>query len=103
MVKNPPAVQKIWVGSPDQEDPLEKQIATYFSTLGGEVHGQWSLVGYSLVACKKLDVTERLSKRQLFSSLRPTRSKGKAKDSRRKTVERVNGQLTSSSKWNSIP
>ena len=33
MVKNPPAMQKTWVGSPDQEDPLEKQIATYFSIL----------------------------------------------------------------------
>ena len=49
---------------------------------------------HSLVGCKKLEVTERLSKRQLFSSLRPTRSKGKAKDGRRRTVERVNGQLT---------
>ena len=55
---NLPAKQETGVGSPDQEDPLEKQIATYFSILGGEVHGQWSLAGYSLVGCKKSDVTE---------------------------------------------
>ena len=77
MVKNPPAMQKTWVGSPDQEDPLEKQIATYFSIPGGEFHGQWSLAGYSLVGCKKSDMTEWLSMRQFFSYLKPMRSKGK--------------------------
>ena len=32
-VKNLPAMQETWVGSPDQEDPLEKGTATYSSVL----------------------------------------------------------------------
>ena len=32
-VKNPPAMQETWVGSLDQEDPLEKGMATHSSTL----------------------------------------------------------------------
>ena len=32
-VKNPPAMQETWAGSLDQEDPLEKGMATHFSTL----------------------------------------------------------------------
>ena len=33
LVKNLPAVQKTWVRSLGQEDPLEKEIATYSSIL----------------------------------------------------------------------
>ena len=29
MVKNPPAMQETWVLSLDQEDPLEKEMATH--------------------------------------------------------------------------
>ena len=32
-VKNLPAMQETWVGSLDQEDPLEKGTATYSSVL----------------------------------------------------------------------
>ena len=32
-VKNPPAMQETWVQSLDQEDPLEKRIATHSSIL----------------------------------------------------------------------
>jgi len=32
-VKNPPAMQETWAGSLDQEDPLEKGMATHPSTL----------------------------------------------------------------------
>ena len=33
MVKNPPAMKEMWVHSLDQEDPLEKEIATHSSIL----------------------------------------------------------------------
>ena len=31
----------------DQDDPLEKEMATHSSVLAWEIHGQRSLVGYS--------------------------------------------------------
>ena len=33
LVKNPPAIQEIWVESLGQEDPLEKEMATHTSIL----------------------------------------------------------------------
>ena len=42
----------------DQEDPLEKEMATHCSILAGKSHGQKSLVGYSPWGCKELDTTE---------------------------------------------
>ena len=33
MVKNVPAMQETWVQSLDQEEPLEKEMATHFSIL----------------------------------------------------------------------
>ena len=36
-VKNPPAMQEIWVRSLSQEDPLEKEIATHFSILAWKI------------------------------------------------------------------
>ena len=36
-VKNPPAMQETWVQSLDQEDPLEKEIATHSSILAWEI------------------------------------------------------------------
>ena len=33
MVKNVPAIQKTWIQSPSQEDPLEKGMATHSSIL----------------------------------------------------------------------
>ena len=36
-VKNPPAVQMTWVQSLGQEDPLEKEMATHFSTLAWKI------------------------------------------------------------------
>ena len=47
MVKNLPAMQETWVQSLGQEDPLEKEMATYSVFLPGESHGQRSLAGYS--------------------------------------------------------
>ena len=48
------------------EDPLEKEMATEFSILSGECHGQRSLVGYSLWGCKESDMTEWLNNNHLI-------------------------------------
>ena len=40
------------------EDPLEKGMATYSSILAWRIHGQRSLVGFSLWDCKELDTAE---------------------------------------------
>ena len=61
MVKNLPAVQKTWVQSLDQEDPLEKEMATHSCILAWRIHGQRSLVGYRPWDRKELDMTEWLT------------------------------------------
>ena len=45
MVKNLPATQETKVQSLNQEDPLEKEMATHSSILAWRIHGQRSLVG----------------------------------------------------------
>ena len=40
-------MQKLWVWSLIQEDPLEKEMATYSKVLPVETHEQMSLAGYS--------------------------------------------------------
>ena len=42
------------------EDPLEEDVATHFSILAGESHGQRSLVGYSSQGRKEWDTTEAM-------------------------------------------
>ena len=37
MVKNPPAMQDTWIQSLGQEDPLEKEMATYSSILAWRI------------------------------------------------------------------
>ena len=37
VVKNPPAMQEIWVWSLGQEDPWEKEMATHSSILAWEI------------------------------------------------------------------
>ena len=39
-LKNPPAMQETWVRSLGQEDPLEKEMATYSSILAWRI--QWT-------------------------------------------------------------
>ena len=39
MVENPSAMQETWVRSLDQEDPLEKEMATHSSILAWEIPG----------------------------------------------------------------
>ena len=59
MVKNLPAMQETQLQSLGQKDPLEKEMATYSSTLPWKKsHGWKSLVGYSPWGCKKPDMTE---------------------------------------------
>ena len=46
MVKNRPAMQETWVGSPGQEDPLEEGMATHSSILAWRIpmdRGDWWL------------------------------------------------------------
>ena len=58
MVKNLPAMQKTQVQSLDQEEPLEKGMATTSVFLPGEFHGWKSLAGYSPWGYKESDMTE---------------------------------------------
>ena len=52
VVKNPPANAGDTVWSLGEEDPLEKEMATYSSIFAWEIHGQRSLAGYSPWRCK---------------------------------------------------
>ena len=52
MVKCLPTMRETWVRSLNQENPLEKEMATHSSTLA------WKI--YSLWGHKELDTTERL-------------------------------------------
>ena len=60
-VKNLPVMQETRVQSPGWEVPLEKEIAIHFSILGGELHGQRNLSGYSPWDRKELDTSARLT------------------------------------------
>ena len=46
-------MQKIRVRSLGQEDPLEKEMATHSNILALEIHGQRSLVGYTVLGVAK--------------------------------------------------
>ena len=59
-VKCLPTMWETWVRSLGWEDPLEKEMATYSSTLAWKPHGSRSLAVYSLCGHKESDMTERL-------------------------------------------
>ena len=61
MVKNLPAMQKTWVRSLGQEDPLEKGMATHSSIFAWRI--PWTEESDKLQAWghKELDVTEQLT------------------------------------------
>ena len=44
-----------------EENALEEEMATHSSILAWRIHGQRSLVGYSLWGCKESDTAERLT------------------------------------------
>ena len=54
-------MQETQVQSLGWEDPLEEEMATHYSILAWEIHGQRSLVGYSLWGLKESDTTEQLT------------------------------------------
>ena len=60
MVKNLPTMQETWVQSLGREDALEKGMATHYSILPREFHGQRSLVGFSPRGHAESDTNERL-------------------------------------------
>ena len=60
-VKYLPAVQETQVQSLGQEDPWRREWQPTLVFLPGELHGQRSLVDYSPVGHKELDMTEQLS------------------------------------------
>ena len=61
MVKNPPVKHETGVQSPDQEDPLEKGMATYSSVPAWRIPWTEEPGSYSPWGCKESDKTERLT------------------------------------------
>ena len=57
LVKNPPAMQKMWVQSLGQEKPLEKGIATHSSILAWIIQWIDKPGSCSPRSCKELDMT----------------------------------------------
>ena len=57
-VKNLPAMQDTQVQSLGWKDPLDKGIATHSNILAWRIPWKRSLVGYSPLGCKELDMTE---------------------------------------------
>ena len=61
MVKNLPTIQETWVQSLDQEDPLEKRMATYSSILAWRIPGTEKPGGILSMGLKESDMTEQLT------------------------------------------
>ena len=57
MIKNLPTMWETQIRSLGWEDSIEKEMATHYSILSREFHGQMSLVGYSPLGHKELDTT----------------------------------------------
>ena len=64
------AMRETWVRSLDQEDPLEKEMATHSRFLPGKSHGRRSLVGYSPRGRKEPDATKQSHERPEGLTLR---------------------------------
>ena len=60
-VKNLPSMRETQARSPDWADTLEKGMAIHSCILAGRIHGQRTLVGYSLWGHKQLDMTKWLT------------------------------------------
>ena len=69
VVQNPPAMQETQVQSLGGEDPLEKEMATYFSILAWEIPWTEELDGLQSVGLQKsqtqLSNNKRRTKRQI--------------------------------------
>ena len=57
MVKNPSAMQEIWVPSQGWEDPLEKEMATHSSIVAWKSYGQRRLESYNPQGHKASNMT----------------------------------------------
>ena len=60
-VKNPPAMQEMWVRSLGWEDPLEKEMATLSSTLAWRIPWTEEPGGLQSMGSQESDMTERLT------------------------------------------
>ena len=60
MVKNPPAMQEVWVRSLGREDPLEKETATHSSILAWRIPWTEEPGGLQSIGSKELYTTERV-------------------------------------------
>ena len=60
-VKHLPAMQETWVRSLDQEDPLEKEMATHSSILAWRIPWTEEPDGLQSMGPKEMDTTERLT------------------------------------------
>ena len=60
IVKNLPTIRETWVRSLGREDPLEKEMATHYSTLAWKIPWTEEPGRLQSMGCKKLDMTERL-------------------------------------------
>ena len=60
MVKRLPAIRETWVQSPDQEDPLEKEMATHSSTLAWKIPRVEEPGRLQFMDHKEFDTTEQL-------------------------------------------
>ena len=58
MVKSLPAMQETWVQSLGREDPLEKEMATYSSTLAWKIPWTEKPVAYTVRGVTESDTTE---------------------------------------------
>ena len=56
LVKNPPAMQDMWVQSLGQEDPLEKEMATHSSLLAWEIPSTEEPGGLQSMGLQELDM-----------------------------------------------
>ena len=61
IVKNPPAMQETQVQSLDQEDLLEKGMATHSSILACRIQWTEEPAGLQSIGVAKLDMTEQLT------------------------------------------
>ena len=57
-VKNPPAMQEVWVRSLGWEDPLEKEMAALSSTLAWRIPWTEEPGGLQSMGSRELDTTE---------------------------------------------
>ena len=69
MVKNPLAIQEIWVHSLGWEDPLEKKMATHSNILAWRTPQTEEPDGLLSMGCKESGMTERSSGFSLLSSI----------------------------------